>query len=92
MEIIVAGLPCKKTDRAFANVNAAVRYLNLDIPIRLVTTIQGMKSISVKHTPTVIIRQKQKVEGRIPSIFEVQTWIEEELMENAEFYNVGETA
>lgn len=91
MEIIVAGLPCKKTDRTFANVNAAIRYLELDIPVRLVTTIQGMKSISATHTPTVTIRQRHKVEGHIPSIFEVQTWIEDEMTIKAEAYIAGET-
>jgi small redox-active disulfide protein 2 len=78
MKIIVFGLPCTKTQRTLINVEAAVGELDHHAKIYQISDIHKMREWGVVYTPTVMVNDKEKSSGRIPSVHEILTWIEEE--------------
>jgi len=81
MKIIVAGLPDIKTRRTLMTVEEVVAKSRHIIQVEWISDVHEMGKLGVKHLPTVIVNQDVRVESRIPSMYEVQTWIEEELAE-----------
>lgn len=79
MRIMILGIPCPKTERTFLHAQAAAGEWGLTDDVELVTDIAGMARFGVRHTPTVFVNEKEKSVGRIPSLFEFRTWIEEEI-------------
>jgi hypothetical protein len=81
MVVTVFGLPCVKTDRTLMNVEEAVGGFRRRTRVTWVGEIEEMNRWGVHQTPTVCVNNKPKSHGRIPSIHEVKTWIEEEMRE-----------
>jgi len=82
MNIIIAGLPTAKTQRTVSIVEEALDLLTCPADVECVYDPAGMKKLGVRRTPTVVLNTQIKAEGRIPSIFEVERWIEAEDLVN----------
>lgn len=78
MDIKVVGILCPKTERAFLNAQAAAGEWGFEEEVELITDIDGILKFGTTHMPAVIINQKEKSAGRIPSLYELRKWIEEE--------------
>lgn len=81
MRIRVIGLPTAKTIRTLTNVEEAVSQFGADINVDWVSDPRQMLGLGVVQTPTVLINGELRIAGHIPSIFEVERWIEQELAE-----------
>lgn len=81
MVIIVFGLPCSKTERTIINVEEAVAEIDNKLKIRWVSEVAEMTKWGVISTPTVFVNERPRSEGRIPSVYEVKKWIQEEMRE-----------
>lgn len=78
MTIRVFGLPCPKTERTLVNVEAAVSECERPAKVYHIADIQKMSEWGVVYTPTVLVNEKEKSSGRIPSVYEIMTWVQEE--------------
>lgn len=81
MKIKVIGLPCAKTNRTLINAQAAATEFEDRPKVHLISDIYEIAEMGRLHTPTVMVNEKLKLTGRIPSVYEIKTWIEEELEE-----------
>lgn len=80
MTIRVAGFPGTKTDRTLATVEEAVELVGEGmVTVEWISDARAMNEIGVMQTPSVFVNENIKVAGRLPSMHEVMTWVEEEL-------------
>jgi len=79
MRIIVAGLPGLKTQRTLTNVEEAVSKFDDDIQVEWKQYPCSTPVRGGIHTPAVLVNSRVKVSGRIPSLYEISTWIADEL-------------
>lgn len=76
MEIKVLGTGCKKCQVLESQVRRVVEELKReDIKIMKVQDIKDIMSYNILSTPALVINEKVKVFGRIPSSDEIQKWI-----------------
>jgi hypothetical protein len=84
MNIIIAGLPTAKTQRTVSIVREALDLVTCSADVECIYDVGAMKRLGVRRTPTVLLNARIRAEGRIPSIFEVESWIAaEELVTEA---------
>ena len=81
MGIIVAGLPTNRTQRTLDNTQAAISEIDAKFRLECIDDVRLMKQVGAIYTPSVLVNNKLKVAGRIPSVFEITTWVEQELKE-----------
>ncbi|HLF13904.1 MAG TPA: thioredoxin family protein [Bacteroidota bacterium] len=82
MKVNVFGLPGMKARQALINVTAAVTAIDPSIGVEWISDANEMLEYGIARTPTVMVDERINFEGRIPSIHEVTTWIQEgQLME-----------
>ena len=81
MTVKVVGLPGAKTQRTLVNAQEALISRRPKGSIEWVSDIEDMRELGLFYTPTVLINHKLKSTGRIPSVYEISTWIEEEMAE-----------
>ncbi len=78
MEIKVLGTGCKKCQVLESQVRRVVEALDRkDINITKVEDIKDIMSYNILSTPALVINEKVKVFGRIPSSDEITRWIKE---------------
>ena len=81
MEIIVAGLPHSKTQRTLVNAQEAISRFDEKLRVACIDDVYEMREVGAIHTPSVLVNNKLKAAGRIPSVHEITTWVEKELAE-----------
>jgi len=79
--IKVVGLPCPKIDRTLVNAQAAAAEFDDRPEVSWIGDIHHIVELGSKQSPTILVNEKVKLTGRIPSVYEIRTWIEEELGE-----------
>ena len=79
MSIKIIGWGCTKTNRTLANANAAVSEFDERPRIHWINDIHDIVTLGGFAIPTVVVNEKVKASGRIPSVYEFAQWIEEEL-------------
>lgn len=80
-QIKVVGLPCPKINRTLVNAQAAAAEFDDRPEVSWVGDIHHIVEIGSKQSPTILVNDKVKLTGRIPSVYEIRTWIEEVLEE-----------
>jgi len=76
MEVKVLGPGCKKCKVTANQVLRAIKSLNRDdIKLTKVETMEDIMKYNILSTPAVVIDEKIKVSGRIPSSKEIIEWI-----------------
>ncbi len=78
MQIKVIGWPCTKTHRTLLNAEAAAAEFEVKPKIHWIDDIQKIAGMGGLTIPTILVNEKVKVSGRIPSVHEFKTWIEQE--------------
>jgi hypothetical protein len=81
MNIKIVGIPCPKTERTFLNAQVAAGEWGFEDEVQLVTDINVISKFGIVHMPAVIINHKEKASGRIPSLYELRKWIQDEIDE-----------
>ncbi len=77
MQINVIGWPSIKTERVLANVRAAVAVSGCKSKVVWISDIRNIATMGPVTVPAVMINGRLRYSGRIPSVHEVATWIEQ---------------
>ncbi|MGA2622884.1 MAG: thioredoxin family protein [Bacteroidota bacterium] len=78
MHIKIVGFPCARVEQTLMNAHAAVAEFEMKLEVHWVGDIYEVARMGGVSTPTVIVNEKLKSSGRIPSVYEIASWIEEE--------------
>lgn len=79
MHIEIVGFPCARVEQTLMNAHAAVAEFEMKLKVHWIGDILEVARMGGVSTPTVIVNEKLKSSGRIPSVYEIASWIEEEL-------------
>ena len=78
MEIKILGMGCPRCDEVMKRTMSALTELNVAADVQKVKDIKEISSYGVLSTPGLVIDNKVKSQGRIPSFVEIKEWIQEE--------------
>ena len=78
MEIKVLGPGCRNCEKLEADAKQAAKEAGADATVAKVADMAEIMRFGVLSTPGLVINGKVKSYGRIPSVKEIRTWIEEE--------------
>jgi len=77
MEIKVLGTGCPKCRKVYANAQRAIADLGIAVKLEKVEAIDEILRYGVMMTPAVVINGRVRASGRIPSVEELKTWLQE---------------
>lgn len=80
MLVKIIGFPCARVEQTMINASAAAD-VEEKVEILRVSDIHQITRMGGIATPTVIMNERVKSSGRIPSVYEITGWIMEELAE-----------
>ena len=80
MKVKVVGWKGSRTEQTIVNAQAALDEFDTEANVEWINDVYDMAKIGIVRTPAVVINNDLKVAGRIPSVFELTTWIEEEMV------------
>ena len=86
MTIKVIGFQCARTQQTLLNVEEAVEDLDEQPVIETIDSFEQIMESGAPHTPSLMIGDRVLAEGRIPSVYEISTWIREPYYEEAETF------
>lgn len=78
MIIRILGTGCAKCEELGRRAQAAAQALHVDAEFVKVTDINEIVSYNVMLTPALVINDKVKTSGRLPSQAEIEHWIAQE--------------
>jgi small redox-active disulfide protein 2 len=78
MVIKVLGTGCKNCIKLEENVKEALKDLNLSAEVEKVQDINDILDYGVMKTPGLVVNEKVKVMGRVPSVEEIKKILEQE--------------
>jgi hypothetical protein len=81
MIIKVFGWYCPRTEQTLMNAQAAFKQFDRRGKVEWISDTHDMIALGVRHTPSLYVNGKLRSSCRVPSVHEITTWIEEELME-----------
>ena len=81
MEIRILGKGCARCDEVVKRTLNALAELNVAADVQKVQDLQEISSYGVISTPGLVINNKVKAQGRIPSLVEIKEWIQAEGVE-----------
>jgi len=75
MIIKILGTGCSNCKRLEANAKKAVEELGLDATIEKVTDIKEIMKYGVMKTPAIVVDEKVKAFGRVPTAEEIKKYL-----------------
>lgn len=75
MNIKILGTGCPNCKRLEANTKVAVEELGLDATIEKVTDIKDIMKYGVMSTPALVVDEKVKVMGKVPSSEDIKKYL-----------------
>ncbi len=78
IRVKIIGLPTMKVRHAVTNATASLSHFEVKPKIQWISDIQKIAAMGALVVPTILVNEKLKSSGRIPSVHEFKTWIEEE--------------
>lgn len=82
MIIKILGTGCSNCKKLYVLTDEAIKELNVEASIEKVEDIKKIMSYGVMRTPALVINEKVKVYGRVPSKVEIKKYIADEIREN----------
>jgi len=77
MNIKILGTGCAKCTKLEELAKKAVIELNVDAEVEKVKDLDKIMDYGVMMTPGLVINEQVKIAGKIPSIDQIKTWIQE---------------
>jgi len=77
MNIKILGTGCAKCIKLEELAKKAVAELNVDANVEKVKDLDKIMDYGVMMTPGLVIDKQVKVAGKIPSVDQIKTWIQE---------------
>lgn len=90
MVIVVVGFPGVRVEQTLTNARAAASEFDARPTIKHVMDVYEIIRMRNVSTPTLLVNAEIKSSGRIPSVFEIASWIEETMAEEALRNDVNE--
>lgn len=81
MTIKVFGWFCPRTEQMLMNAQAALNEFDRRGKVDWISDAHAMIALGVRYTPTLFVNGKLRATCRVPSVHEITTWIEEELID-----------
>jgi small redox-active disulfide protein 2 len=78
MDIKVLGPGCRNCEKLEVDAKQAVKESGAEATVSKVTDMAEIMRYGVLSTPGLVINGKVRSYGRLPSVKEIRTWIEEE--------------
>ncbi len=78
VHVKIIGLPTAKVRHAVTNATASLSHFEVKPKIQWISDIEKIAAMGALVVPTILVNEKMKSAGRIPSVHEFKTWIEEE--------------
>ena len=75
MIIKILGTGCSNCKRLEENTKKAVKELGLDATIEKVTDIKDIMKYGIMKTPGLVVDEKVKVFGRVPTVEEIKKYL-----------------
>ena len=75
MNIKILGTGCPKCKQLESNAKKAVEELKIKVDIEKVTDVGEIVDYGVMSTPAIVIDDKVKASGRIPTTEEIKKWL-----------------
>ncbi len=75
LNIKILGSGCSNCKRLEANAKAAIEELGLDATIEKVTDIKDIMKYGVMSTPALVVDEKVKVMGKVPSAEDIKKYL-----------------
>ncbi|ENK0838711.1 TM0996/MTH895 family glutaredoxin-like protein [Clostridium botulinum] len=75
MIIKVLGSGCSNCKKLEENTKKAVELLGIDATIEKITNIKDIMSFGVMKTPALVVDEKVKIMGRVPSAEEIKKYL-----------------
>jgi small redox-active disulfide protein 2 len=75
MKIEVLGPGCAKCEKTAREVERAVKNLGIDAAVEHVTEMKEIVARGVMLTPAVFIDGKKKIEGKVPKVSDIESWL-----------------
>lgn len=72
MNIKVLGTGCANCRKLEANVKEAVKQLGIDASVEKVEDIKDIIAYGVMRTPALVIDEKVKISGRVPTVEDIK--------------------
>jgi small redox-active disulfide protein 2 len=72
MIIKILGVGCSKCEKVEKNVRKAVEELGIDATIEKVEDLKEIVSYGVMNAPAIVVDEKVKMIGKIPSVKEIK--------------------
>ena len=79
MEIRILGTGCPRCDEVEKRTLNALSQLNVAADYQKIKDIKEIAKYGLFGTPGLVINGKVKSSGRIPTLEEIKTWIQEEM-------------
>jgi len=77
MNIKILGTGCAKCNKLEELAKKAVAELNVEAVVEKVKELDKIMDYGVMMTPGLVINEQVKIAGKIPSIEQIKTWIQE---------------
>lgn len=78
MNIKILGPGCARCNQLENLTKEVLKELNLDVNVEKISDVEEILKYPIMGTPALIINEKIKVAGRVPSKEQIKKWIEEE--------------
>lgn len=80
MNIKILGPGCARCNQLENLTKEVLKELNLDVNVEKISDVEEILKYPIMGTPALIINEKIKVAGRVPSKEQIKKWIDEERM------------
>ncbi|UCE04530.1 MAG: TM0996/MTH895 family glutaredoxin-like protein [bacterium] len=77
MTIKILGMGCANCEKLEALAKQAAQELNISATFEKVKNIDKIMDYGIARTPGLVINEQVKVAGKIPSLEQIKTWIQE---------------
>jgi hypothetical protein len=81
MELKIVGYSCPRISQTLVNTSEAASEFDAPIDIAWISDAHGIAEMGKTSSPTIIMNGRIKQMGRVPSVYELTSWIREELEE-----------